>query len=128
MTDPLISAALLILWTVAAGTWLSGHPSRRVAFWGSTIPALALGLLFTAGAYHVRNAYLSLPSSPGIMAVVGFVWAMYLALPTAVHARLMSARRRGLGERFGYSVVAAFLQAVFCVAPSFPWLIMLSLE
>jgi hypothetical protein len=128
MSEPTISTALLVLWTVVAGTLLCGATSKKVALWGSAIVAIILGLLFTSGSYHVRNAYLSLFSSPGILVILGLVWSAYLALPTVILAKLLFAERRSLAVRFGYSVVAAFLQMALCVIPSIPWLIILSME
>jgi hypothetical protein len=128
MSEPTISTTLLVLWTVVAGTLLCGAMSRKVALWSSVIVAIIFGLLFTSGAYHVRNAYLSLFSSPSILVILGLVWAAYLALPTVILAKLLFAERRSLAVRFGYSIVAAFLQVALCVVPSIPWLIILSME
>jgi hypothetical protein len=125
---PIISTALLTLWTVVAGTLLCGAMPPKIALWSSAIVAFILGLLFTGGAYHVRTAYLSPFSSPEILVIIGLAWATYLALPTVILAKLLSAKRRNFAERFRYSLVAAFLQLVFCVAPSIPLLIVLSME
>jgi len=89
--------------------------------------AFFLGLLFTGGAYHVRTAYLSPSPSPDIL-MIGLIWATYLALPTVILAKLLSAKRNIFAERLRYSLLAAFLQLVFCVAPSIPLLIILSME
>lgn len=128
MNDPIISTSLLILWTLASGTWLCNMTSKKVAFWGSGIVALILGLVFTSGAYHIRSAYLNPFSTPDILLIIGLVWAIYLALPTVILVKLLSDKPRMFTERLRFSVAAAFLQLLFCVAPSIPLLILLSLE
>ena len=128
MIDPIISTALLTLWTVIAGTLLCGVATKKFALWSSAIVAFILGLLFTGGAYHVRNAYLSLSSSPDILVIIGVAWATYLALPTLILAKLLTAKHSVFKERLRYSLAAAFLQLFFCVAPSIPLLIVLSME
>lgn len=129
MIDPLIAAALLILWTVLAGTLLFGASSQKLAFWGAVAVALIIGVLFTSGAYHIRNAFLNpLVSRSWVLMCVGFVWSAYLALPTVILAKVLSVKHRNFAERLGYSLIAALLQAVICVVPSIPWFILFSLE
>ncbi|MHB1402385.1 MAG: hypothetical protein ACYCWB_08305 [Thiobacillus sp.] len=129
MIDPFIAAAFLVLWTVLAGTLLFGTASQKLAFWGSVAVAFIIGVLFTSGAFHIRNAFLNpLLSRSWALICIGIVWSAYLALPTIILAKVLSAKHRVFAERFGYSVVAALLQAVICIVPSVPWFIIFSFE
>src|SRR4030066_749738 len=119
MIDPFIAAAVLVLWTVLAGTFLFGTASQKLAFWGSVAVAFIIGVLFTSGAFHIRNAFLNpLLSRSWALIGIGIIWSAYLALPTIILAKMLSATHRGCAERLGYSAVAALLQAVICVVPS----------